>query len=111
MKTGMNTCEGIWWEREAEEAIGRIVEVWRSAPAHAHRARADLRRRLLAALNAVESGIDVQAVMEWERRVEDAGVFASMDDLLALIASAPTGADTSVIRGVLDGRLIAGGAA
>jgi len=101
----------MWWEREAEEAIGRLSEVWRSAPAHAHGMRVDLRRRLLAALDTAETGISVEAVMKWEQQVEDAGVFASTDDLLALIASAPAGADTSIIRGVLDGRLTAGGAA
>lgn len=106
---GMNMCEEMWWEREAEEAIERLVETWKSAPAHAHHVRADLRRRLLVALDAVEVGIDVEAVMAWESDLEDAGVYASNDDLLALLSRAPAGADTSIIRGVLDARLTAAG--
>lgn len=60
----------------------------------------ELHDRLIATLHDVE----LNDVMIWEQRVEDAGAFMSSDMIEEFIASAPDGADTSMLRGVLAGR-------
>lgn len=64
----------------------------------------ELHDKLISTLHDV----DLSAVMVWEQRVEEAGAYMSNDMMRELIESAPAGANTSVLRGVLAGRETAG---
>lgn len=95
-------------DRELVGGLGHVLchpAPHRAATIMLTRAEAiELHDRLIVTLHDV----DLNAVMSWEQQVEDAGAYMSSDMIEEFIASAPDGADTSMLRGVLAGRETAG---